>query len=173
MAGFLRTRKSMAPLLSPKRQTQSLEVAMKPLKVLPIAFMILIFSGCYTQLAVKDDDPWTAPAEPVYLDPPPAWMYYPSEPIVITAPPPTGGSGNYNPTSTGATVDPHRDSGYERRESNSSDNARGSDSNRGNENYSTPTVSTAPQISVPTRATAAPASPTTSGASSPSPRGRR
>jgi hypothetical protein len=50
------------------------EAAMKTLNILLIAFAILIFSGCYTQLLIEDDPPTSANAQPM----PPAM-----EPVII------------------------------------------------------------------------------------------
>jgi hypothetical protein len=134
---------------------------MKTLKILLFAFAILMFSGCYTQLLVEDDDPWTTAEQPVYIPPPdPILIYYPSYPYPPPDPPrpptpPIGGPVYPNPVGPGGTTDPHRDSGNKRRGSdqqNSQDNSRNGGATRsGDQNGSRQSTQTSSQVSVPTR----------------------
>jgi hypothetical protein len=72
-------------------QTASKEVTMKTLNVLPFAFAVMIFSGCYTQLVVEDDDPWSTSDQPEYTASPEPIVIYVPEPYPVYVPSPGPG----------------------------------------------------------------------------------
>jgi hypothetical protein len=140
---------------------------MKSLSTLPIAFAVLMFSGCYTQLMVEDDDPWATEEQPEYPEPPAPIIIiqpvYPpprpphGPPPIVPGPAPALPPPVINPGGTSGNQDTHRDTGYERRGStvpqqNSQDDTRSSGVNRGGDHLNSPQYSQpVSQTGVPSR----------------------
>ncbi len=99
-----------------RQQTASKEVTMKILNILPFAFAIMIFSGCYTQLVVEDDDPWSTSDQPEYpAAPEPIVIYVPEPyPVYVPSPRPIIPPGNQNPIATPPAPPAQRPTGVQR-----------------------------------------------------------
>ena len=130
---------------------------MKTLNILLFAPAILLFSGCYTQLMVQDNDPWTIAEQPVYIPPPdPILIYYPEYPAPGPIYVPPGGGGGSNPGGPIKITYPHRNSGDLRRGSDaaqqsSQDNSRNSGFTRNSGQNNSPQSSASSVATVPTR----------------------
>lgn len=106
---------------------------MKTLIILLFAFAMLIFSGCYTQLLIEDNESTSDSDEPVYFPPEtpttdPIWIPLPTHPIhpvhpigpahpIHPDPLPPGG-GIPKPTGSNDNTGTRRDTGYQRRDTN-------------------------------------------------------
>jgi hypothetical protein len=93
---------------------------MKTFNILPFAFAIIIFSGCYTQMMVEDEDPWSTSDQPEYTAPPePVVIYVPDpHPVFVPSPSPGPGPitppGNLNPIVTTPAPTGQRPTGVQR-----------------------------------------------------------
>ncbi len=129
---------------------------MKSFSTLPIAFAVLMFSGCYTELMVEDDDLSATDEQPVYPEPPaPIIIIQPVYPLpepphgpppIVPSPAPGIPPPVTNPDGTSGNQDTHRNTGYERRGStttqqNSQDDRRSSGVTRGGDQVSSPRYS--------------------------------
>lgn len=116
----------VAPILSQDSQALSTEVEMKTLKIFLFGFAILVFSGCYTELLIEDDPSADNSSQPQYVPyNPDTWYYYPPTYDPGIPLPTPGGPGAKIPGGDNGNTKT-RDSGYQRRDANTStpDNSR-------------------------------------------------